>query len=59
MGDLIRSALLKQKQFYIYKLMKAGLFFDSDSLHQWTVSELRHEYERSVGRRRKKRGGSF
>ncbi|WP_246364166.1 Fur-regulated basic protein FbpA [Anoxybacteroides tepidamans] len=54
----MRRAILKQKQFYIYELIKTG-FFDSDSLYQWTISELRHEYERSVGRRKRKRGDHF
>lgn len=58
MGNLMRRAILKQKQFYIYELMKTG-FFDSDSLHQWTISELRHEYERNIAFRKKKRGDHF
>jgi hypothetical protein len=55
MGNLIRRAVFKQKQFYIYELMKTGLFLDSDSLAQWTVSELRREYEQSIAQRKKKR----
>jgi hypothetical protein len=55
MGNLIRRAVFKQKQFYIYELMKTGLFLDSDSLAQWTVSELRREYEQSIAQQKEKR----
>lgn len=54
MGKLMRMAITKQKQFYIYKLLKTGLFSDASALQQWTISELRHEYERH--KLRKKQG---
>lgn len=46
MGKLMRTAIIKQKQFYIYELLKTGLFPDANALQQWTIRELRHEYER-------------
>jgi hypothetical protein len=45
MGKLMRTAITKQKRFYIDKLLQTGLFHDSAALQQWTVSELRREYE--------------
>ncbi|MBA2875971.1 Fur-regulated basic protein FbpA [Thermaerobacillus caldiproteolyticus] len=58
MGKLIRTAIIKQKQFYIYKLLKTGLFPDANALRQWTVSELRREYERYGLQQKKKRGNN-
>ncbi|KYD28879.1 MULTISPECIES: Fur-regulated basic protein FbpA [Anoxybacillaceae] len=55
MGKLMRAAITKQKRFYIDKLLQTGLFHDSAALKQWTVSELRREYEQ-YGIRMKKRG---
>ncbi|SFA40546.1 Fur-regulated basic protein A [Parageobacillus thermantarcticus] len=54
MGKFMRMAITKQKQFYIYELLKTGLFPDANTLQQWTVRELRHEYERH--KLRKKQG---
>ncbi|BDG47514.1 Fur-regulated basic protein FbpA [Parageobacillus sp. KH3-4] len=55
MGKLMRTAIIKQKQFYIYELLKTGLFPDANALQQWTIRELRHEYERH--QLQKNRGG--
>ncbi|MED4904810.1 Fur-regulated basic protein FbpA [Parageobacillus thermoglucosidasius] len=55
MGKLLRTAITKQKQFYIYKLLQTGLFPDASVLQQWTVRELRHEYEQHP--LQKNRGG--
>ncbi|WP_374719380.1 Fur-regulated basic protein FbpA [Parageobacillus toebii] len=55
MGKLMRAAITKQKRFYIDRLLQTGLFHDSAALKQWTVSELRREYEQ-YGIRMKKRG---
>jgi hypothetical protein len=55
MGKLMRTAITKQKRFYIDRLLQTGLFHDSAALQQWTVSELQSEYER-YGMRTKKRG---
>ncbi|NNU93514.1 Fur-regulated basic protein FbpA [Geobacillus sp. NFOSA3] len=53
----MRAAITKQKRFYIDKLLQTGLFHDSATLKQWTVSELRREYEQyEYGIRMKKRG---
>lgn len=57
MGNLFQKAIAKQKQFYIYELIKTGMFTDMSSLTQWTVKELRHEYERNVLQRKKKKLG--
>jgi hypothetical protein len=56
MGVFMRKALSKQKQFYIYELMRTGQFVNPDLLSQWTVSDLRHEYEKNKSRR-KRNGG--
>jgi hypothetical protein len=55
MGKLMRTAITKQKRFYIDRLLQTGLFHDSATLQQWTVSELQSEYEQ-YGMRKKKRG---
>jgi hypothetical protein len=55
MGKLMRTAITKQKRFYIDRLLQTGLFHDSAALQQWTVSELQSEYER-YRMRLKKRG---
>ncbi|MCL6587454.1 MAG: Fur-regulated basic protein FbpA [Anoxybacillus sp.] len=56
MGNLLRNALWKQKQFYIDELTKTGVF-EFDSLNRWTVTELRREYERNRARQKRKREG--
>jgi hypothetical protein len=45
MGKLMRTAIGKQKRFYIGELLKTGLFPNIAALQQWTISELRREYE--------------
>lgn len=56
MGNLLRNALWKQKQFYIDELTKTGVF-EFDSLNRWTVTELRREYERNLTHRNQKQEG--
>jgi len=46
MGKRMRSAIQRQKQFYIQQLMQSGLVGDHERLEQWTMAELRREYER-------------
>ncbi|WPZ16893.1 Fur-regulated basic protein FbpA [Geobacillus subterraneus] len=46
MGKWMRSAVWRQKQFYIQQLMQAGLTDGRERLEQWTMAELRREYER-------------
>lgn len=45
MGKLMRTAIGKQKRFYIGELLKTGLFPNIAALQQWTISELRRKYE--------------
>ncbi|MGJ3203946.1 Fur-regulated basic protein FbpA [Geobacillus thermoleovorans] len=46
MGTWMRSAVRKKKQFYIEQLVRFGLAADRDRLEEWTMAELRREYER-------------
>ncbi|WP_081432643.1 Fur-regulated basic protein FbpA [Geobacillus thermodenitrificans] len=46
MGKWMRSAIQRQKQFYIQQLMQSGFVNDHERLEQWTMAELRREYER-------------
>ncbi|WP_035099061.1 Fur-regulated basic protein FbpA [Anoxybacteroides tepidamans] len=59
MGSLIREAVLRQKQFYIGKLLRLGIFSNDTSLQQWTISELRREYERIAAYAEKRRRERF
>ena len=45
MGTWMRSAVRKKKQFYIEQLVRFGLAADRDRLEEWTMAELRREYE--------------
>jgi hypothetical protein len=58
MSKFLREAIEKKKQFYMKRLLEAGIYKESDlCLHQLTLSELEQIYINHINR--KKATGDF